>query len=364
MSPARLRRNRWMTALRGAGLILGLGALSPAAAPAGAQSPAPIEIKVVGGLAGVSQYVRYEAPFWSQRVPGLTGGRVRAEITPFDRAGIRGQEMLQFLRLGVVPFGTVLLALASGDEPEVGAVDLPMLNPDIATLRQTVQLWRPQLESLLHDRYGIRMLAVYAYPAQVMFCDRPFTGLDDLAGRRVRVSSVAQSELMESLRAIPVVTPFAEIVPAIKAGVVECAITGTLSGNAIGLHLVTTHIARAAISWGVSIFGASEAAWAALPEEVRTALKTGLTELETEIWRGAEEETADGLACNVGRPECRGGTSGHMIIVEDQPQEQLRRQEFLTTTVLPAWIQRCGSECAETWNRLVGQARGLRAKAE
>lgn len=340
--------------------LMGLGLVAAAAA----QNPAPIEIKVVGGLASVSQYVRYEAPFWAQRVPSLTGGRVRADIAPFDRTGIRGQEMLQFMRLGVVPFGTVLLALASGDEPELGAVDLPMLNPDLATLRQTVQLWRPQLESLLQDRYGIRMLAVYVYPAQVMFCDRPFAGLDDLAGRRVRVSSVGQSELMTSLRAVPVVTPFAEIVPAIRAGIVECAITGTLSGNTIGLHQVTTHVARTAISWGVSIFGANQAAWAALPEDVRTALKTGLAELEAEIWRGAEQETSDGLACNAGLPDCRGGTPGRMVIVEDQPREQRRRQEFLTTTVLPAWIQRCGNECAETWNRLIGQARRLLARTE
>ena len=100
---------------------------------------------------------------------------------PFDRSGIRGQEMLQLMRLGVVPFGTVLLALASADEPELNAIDLPMLNPDIATLRQTVSLWRPRIETLLRERYGIRLLAVYTYPAQVIFCQRAFTGLGDLA---------------------------------------------------------------------------------------------------------------------------------------------------------------------------------------
>ena len=158
---------------------------------------------------------------------------------PFDRSGIRGQEMLQLMRLGVVPFGTILLALASADEPELNALDLPMLNPDIATLRRTVTLWRPRIETLLRERYGIRLLAVYTYPAQVMFCQQAFTGLGDLAGRRVRVSSVGQSELIEALGATPVVTPFAEIVPAIRGGVVQCAITGTLSGNAIGVHEVT-----------------------------------------------------------------------------------------------------------------------------
>ena len=346
--------------LLAAGLLAGL----PGALPAAAEDPPPIQIKVVGGLAAISQYVRYEAPFWTEKVPGLTNGQVRAEIAPFDRSGIRGQEMLQLMRLGVVPFGTVLLALAAADEPELNAIDLPMLNPDIASLRQTVSLWRPRIETLLRERYGIRLLAVYTYPSQVMFCQQAFTGLGDLAGRRVRVSSVGQGELIEALGAVPVVTPFAEIVQAVRDNVVQCAITGTLSGNAIGLHEVTTHVSRVAISWGVSIFGANERAWSALPAEDRAAIATGLTTLQEDVWRAAEQETEDGLRCNAGRPDCAAGTRGRMTIVEDRPQDRARRQQLLTDFVLPAWVQRCGGDCAETWNGIMARARGIQARAD
>ena len=332
--------------------------------PAAAEGPPPHQVKVVGGLASISQYVRYEAPFWTDKVPGLTNGRIRAEIAPFDRSGIRGQEMLQLMRLGVVPFGTVLLALAAADEPELNAIDLPMLNPDIATLRQTVALWRPRIEALLRDRYGIRLLAVYTYPSQVIFCEQAFSGLSDLAGRRVRVSSVGQGELIEALGAVPVVTPFAEIVQALRDNVVQCAVTGTLSGNAIGLHQVTTHVSRVAISWGVSIFGANERAWAALPAEDRSAISAGLATLQEEIWRGAEQETEDGLRCNAGRPDCVTGTRGRMTVVEDRPQDRAKRHQMLTDSVLPAWVQRCGSDCAETWNGIMAQPRGIQARAD
>src|SRR5688572_22190667 len=74
----------------------------PPAPPPGtqaAQSPqAPAErmqLRIVGGLAGVNQYTRHEAPFWTDELPRRTQGRYTAEIVPFDRAGIRGQEMLQ-----------------------------------------------------------------------------------------------------------------------------------------------------------------------------------------------------------------------------------------------------------------------------
>src|SRR3712207_6545742 len=68
------------------GLLLA-GPLLLAAGPEGAgDAPPPIKLKVAGGLADLGQYVRHEQPFWSQRVPEITGGRVRAEIAPFDRS--------------------------------------------------------------------------------------------------------------------------------------------------------------------------------------------------------------------------------------------------------------------------------------
>lgn len=336
-------------------------AASPPPAPA---AGAPIQLRIVGGLADISQYVAFEAPFWTRRVPEITGGRVRADIAPFDRSGIRGQEMLQLMRLGVVPFGTVLLAVAAADEPELNGVDLPVLNPDMAALRRTTALWRPRLAEMLRERYGVELLAIYAYPSQVLFCRRPFSGLSDLMGRRVRTSSVAQSELIGALGGVPVVTTFAEIVPAIRNGVVECAITGTLSGNAIGLHEVTTHVSRLAITWGVSFFGANRDAWQALPAEVRESLRAGLRTLEEEIWQAADRQTEDGLMCNAGRPTCREGRPGRMTIVEERWQDESRRLVLLQETVLPGWLQRCGPECAESWNRHIAPTLGIWAKPD
>ena len=168
----------------------------------------PIHLKIVGGLAGVSQYERLEKPFWQHRIEALSKGRIKAEIHPFDASGLPGEEMLQLMHLGVVPFGTALLAVVSGDEPELNAVDLPALNPDMRALRNTVGLYRAHLQQILRTKFGIELLAIYTYPAQVIFCVRPFIGLGDLSRRRVRTSSVGQSEMMTSLGAIPVTDAF------------------------------------------------------------------------------------------------------------------------------------------------------------
>lgn len=334
------------------------------AAARSAATAMPIRLRIVGGLGGVSQYVRYEEPFWRRRIPEVTGGRVLPEIAPFDRSGIRGPEMLQLIRLGVVPFGNAPLALASAEEPEVNAADLPGINPDIAALRRAVDLYRPHLEALLAERYGIELLALYTYPAQVVFCRRPFGGLADLAGRRIRTSSVAQSELVAAIGGIPIVIAFAETVAAIRSGVVECAITGTLTGNAVGLHEVTSHVHAMAINWGLSVFGANRAAWAGLPRDLRDLLRRELAELEHAIWDAAEHETRDGLACNAGRAECQAGRRGRMTVVPVTPADDARRQRLVSEAVLPRWVQRCGMECANAWNARLGPALGILAQPE
>ena len=174
------------------------------------------------------------------------------------------------------PTATSSSAVAASEDPELSGVDLPVLNPDLATLRRSAALWRPRLTALLRERYGLELLAMYTYPAQVVFCRRPFSGLSDLAGRRVRASSVGQSELLGSLGAVPVVIPFAETVGALRGGVVECAITAAKSGNAVGMHETTSHLSRLAVGWGVSVFVGNRAAWLGLPDEVRTPLRQGI----------------------------------------------------------------------------------------
>jgi len=343
-------------------LLLGLSLTAPLDTARGEEPPPDrIDLKVVGGLADVSQFQRYEQPFWRHRITELTHGRVHAEIQPFDRAGFRAEEMLPLMRLGVAPFGTALIAIVSSEEPEFNAVDLPALNPDIATLRETVRLYRPHLREILRERYDVELLAVYTYPAQVTWCTRPFNSLSDLAGRRVRTSSVGQAEMFEALGATSVVIPFAEIVPAMKAGVVECAVTGTLPGNNIGLPQVTTHVHAMAVTWGVSVFGANAAAWEALPPDIRQTIRDGLAQLEAEIWASADRETGEGLKCNAGLPGCVNGTPGHMTVVPVTAEDIALRRKLLTDTVLPRWVDRCGPDCTAAWNKYLGPAMGIMA---
>lgn len=360
---------------------LGLGAppaalAQPAAAPgagparshAGAgvaarPAKAAYRLRIVGGLGGLNQYTRQEEPFWSRELSRLSDGRFEAEIVPFDRAGVPGTEMLRLLQLGVVPFGTTLMSSFTAQYPEYTAPDLAGLNPDIATLKMTLAAFRPYLTKALREQHGVEALAMYVYPAQVVFCKRPLRSLDQLEGRRTRVSSSTQADFVSALGGVPVLTGFAQIVPSLNTGNTECAITGTMSGNTLGLPSVTTHVHSLPVTWGLAVFGANQAAWQALPADLRALLSRQLPRLEAAIWEESERETSDGMACNRGAASCAGGRKGAMVVVPVSQQDERKRQEILESTVLPRWIQRCGTRCAEVWDRTIGPARGLAVPA-
>lgn len=344
----------WLAAALAASMLVCAG-------PAAAQAPVAQRLRVVGGLASVHQYVRHEEPFWSKELLRLSGGKFDADIVPFERAGVPGGDILRLLQLGVVPFGTAILTTLSSQYPEYNAPDLAGLNLDMASLKRSLAAFRPYLEKTLRERHGVELLAVYVYPAQVVFCKQAMASMADLKGRRVRVSSATQADFVEALGGVPVLTSFAQLMANMVSGNTECAFTGTMSGNTLGLHEITTHVHALPVTWGLSVFGANQAAWDALPTDLRTLLRRELPKLEAAIWLESERETAEGLACNKGSKACGNGRLGRMQEVPISALDQRRNEEIFRSTVLPRWLERCSGSCAEVWNQTVGPVRGVLA---
>jgi TRAP-type C4-dicarboxylate transport system substrate-binding protein len=357
-----LRRLGLHSRTRWARLAAGVGVAACLAAGAGAAgAPPPLHLHIVGGLGSLKVFTEHERPFWETELGRLSGGRYTAEIVPFDRAGIRAQEVLTLVQLGAVPFATVQVSGGIKD-PELSAPDLSGLNPDMAAMRRSVAAFRPHLEEVMRKRYRIEVLALYVYPAQVLFCKKPLSGLKDVAGLRVRTSGPAQADWIEALGGKAVTTGFNDIVPFLDRDEIDCAVTGTMSGNIIGLPDVTTYIHPMAISWGLSMFAANGAAWNALPADLRALLRRELPRVERDVWNESERDTADGIACNTGAPACKEGKPGAMVAVPASAADERLRRQIFAATVLPRWLQRCGPQCVGVWNRTLAASTGITAR--
>jgi TRAP-type C4-dicarboxylate transport system substrate-binding protein len=359
-SPA-MQYRTWLIALC-LQMIMG-GAVGQATTDKGVAQAAPAtqRVRVVGGLARMHQYSQHEEPFWTRELPRLSGGRYGGDIVPIDSAGVSGSDALDLIKLGVIGLGTIMLASGTPDEPLLGAPDLAGLNADLAAQRRAVQAYRPTLERALRDGHGIELLAVYTYPAQMLFCNAPVVRLEDLRGRRVRTLGVAQSDLVQALGGIPVTLPFDQVFANLRNGNVHCVITAGMSAHAIGLYGVTTHLYPLPLGWGISVFVAQRAVWEALPADLRSLLRTELPRLEQRIWDAAERDSVEGIACNAGRQPCSSGTRGAMTVPPVHPGDAQRLREALRGVVLPRWVQRCGAACARAWNATLAPSAGIEA---
>lgn len=317
----------------------------------------PKSLRVIGGLAGVNQYLRHEEPFWTQKLASLSGGRFTATIVPFDRAGVPGAEMLRLMELGVLPFGTILMSAIAAQYPQYMAVDLPGLNPDMASLRRNVAAFRPYLRKALKEEHGIEMLALYVYPAQMLFCKQPMQRLESVAGRRVRVSSPGQADFVSALGATPVHTSFAQMRHALETDMADCAITGSMSGYSVGLHRLTQYLYPMPVTWGMAIFAANQGAWEALSPDLRALLLREMPKLERSIWDEAERETAEGVACSSGAPQCSLADKGQMTVVAVKPEDERKRRAIFESAVLKSWLRRCTAGCGDIWAGTIGAAR-------
>jgi TRAP-type C4-dicarboxylate transport system substrate-binding protein len=313
-----------------------------------------VHLKVVGGLGATIQFKNFEEPFWSKQLSERSNGKITAEVTPWDQFGIKGPELLQFTRLGAIVISTVSLSQIASEDPEAAAVDLAGLNPDIPTLRRSIQAYLPTLRDVYRTRYGLELLAIWSYPAQVMFCNRALTGLSDLEGVKVRVASGMHSDFVEGLGGVGVTVPFDGLMDGLKKHVADCAITGAMSGYRLGLYNATTELDPITVSWGPYVLFVNRSAWQRFSPETREFLSAQIDELGDRLWQAAERETEEGIACLTGGA-CSAGPAAHMKLVPTSDKdEKAVRQSFLNT-VSPRWAARCGAACVKNWNETVGR---------
>ena len=344
--------------LTAAGAVGALAAF--AALPASAQDLPKTKVNVIGTWANLSIYKEREFPFWTRTIPEKSNGAVSAEIRAFTEMGLKGGEVFRLMGQGVIEFGSTVLGYVAGDDPENEAVDLAGFSADIDVAREVSEAWKPTLAELYEKKHGIKLLAVFPFHAQVLYCRGAISGLEDLKGKKVRTFSKSLSEFVEALGGTGVNIPFGEVVPALQKGVADCAITGALSGNLAKWFEVTDHIYALPVGWSMVMHGVSLKAWNRLPKPVQAFLEKEIGAWEDGVWAAANQETMTGIACNTAG-DCKGGNPAKMKLVPVSAADEVRRKTIMETVIVPKWAKRCGSGCVAKWNGTVGKIVGIKA---
>ena len=338
-----------------------LAALLCAAPVAWAQELPKTSLQVVGGFSNLTAYQEYEQPFWTKTVPELSKGQVQARIKGLNEMGLKGPELLRLMGQGVIQFGTAPLSYFAADDPINEAVDLAGISPDVKTARAVTAAFEPIYAKHYSQNGNVKLLGVSTYPAQVLFCNAPISGLADLKGKKVRTAGRTQSEFVQALGGNSVTMAFGEVVPALQNKVVDCAITGTLSGYSAKWYEVSTHLYALPISWSQVLHAVNQKTWDSFDPALQSFLQTHIETMVNDIWDAAARQTQEGYDCNTGSAACPYEVKGHMTLVQPSQADRELLRKVTVETTLPKWAQRCSAQCVADFNNTIGQVIGLQA---
>ena len=137
---------------------------------------------------------------------------------------------------------TLWWSFASGELPLSEAGDLPAAYPKGVDAKKGSEAFLPELQKAMIEKFNVIPLNHFANTAQQIYCkDAMPDGIRSLKGRKIRTVGAALSQMFKAFGAEPVQVPFAEVYTALERGVLDCARTGTTSGNNARWHEVTAY---------------------------------------------------------------------------------------------------------------------------
>ena len=326
-------------------------------------SPALAEdLSVVGSWSGLPLHKEFEAPFWSEKLPAASGGKINVALTTHNQMNLGVGDVFRLLGDGVYDVAMTVADYAVADAPELEGLDVPLLALTADEARAMVDAARPMVEDIYNKRFNSHVLAIAPYPPQVLFCNAEINGLDDLAGKKVRGSGRMTTLFLEALGAEGVNVAFSEVPGALQKGVVDCAITGAGSGYSAGWWEVSTHLLPIPLGgWDSVVTAINSDKWNALDADTQALIATQIaTEFEAPAWAAAQGALDNDVACLTGNGACASGDARSMTLVAVSDADFAKAREVLVGKVLPDWAERAGGDWAERWNGSVGAVVGVK----
>ncbi|EPX85682.1 TRAP transporter substrate-binding protein [Salipiger mucosus] len=334
-------------------IATGAAALAVLAVPAGAESLRVMGQPVATGL--IQENV--EQPFFENfaEETGLEG--YTADYQPVDVTGIKDTEQLRILKDGLFDIVSLRLSQVSRDEPTILGLDLVGLNPDYETGRETVEAFAPVVDEQLQAKFNTKLLGVWPFGPQVLFCEPEIGSLADLEGLKVRVYDQNLAEFVSLVGGTPVPIGFPEVQQSLARGVVDCAITGPSSANSAGWPEVSSFTLPIAFQLAMNGYGINLDTWNAMSPEEQEKLQGAFDSLVGRIWDYSEELFVDAVNCNTGTEPCETGTMYDLTLVEPTAEDKELVGTAVPNVSFPAWKEVCDAVnpgCSEAWLETVG----------
>jgi TRAP-type C4-dicarboxylate transport system substrate-binding protein len=308
-----------------------------------------------------------EQPFFSQ-LKVTTGLPFKVTYRPLDSTGLKDTYQLQMLMSGDFDLVSLRFIQNSTVEPSLTGIDLLGLSQDYATAKKIIDVYSSTIDRHLQKRFKAKLLGIWTFGSQQIFCNKPIRRLEDLKGLKVRVASSTLSPLVSELGGTPAVVPFDQVRDALAIGLVDCAVTSAASANYAGWTEQTRFAFPISVHFGLNGYAISLKKWNSLSLSQQRVLEAAFKTYLDDLWRYSEDLQADSISCTTGGP-CRRGKPYNLHLVKPSQHDLWLLRDISLRKVVPVWGKECDRVhpgCFKEWQRKVEpivlsqQAKGVR----
>lgn len=262
-----------------------------------------------------------------------TAGRIDIATFPLGQLGGE-RSMASQVQSGGLPIAGITTAVLQNFVPEVAALDLPFLFPNLATAHATVD--DPEVQKRLWSyapKKGFVAIGWVEDGLRNFFAKKPVRTPADLKGVKIRVmESPAYLATLEALGASPVGIPFPEVYNALQTGVIDAAEASMLVGSMMKFPEVTKQVTRVDYALTEGIIVVNREYWEAL------------SPADQQIFREAAA-----LCTRINR-EVNAALVAKMPKVELSVEEYLKSKGAEVVTLTPAERQAFRAATAPVWD--------------
>ncbi len=272
-----------------------------------------------------------------------------------DRYGLVDSHQLDAIRDGRLDMISLRFMQNAQKEPGLGGVDLPGMNPDFKTARRVAEAYGPTLDRYLQTTYGARLLGLWSFGPQVLFCKAPIARIDDIRGRKVRVASPSLATVVESLQGTAVILSFGETKEALKQDLINCAVTSAASADFDDWSAHTNYYYPLTFQFGFNGYVISNRKWNSLSRDQQQRLSRAFKTQIDQVWNYSERRQQEAEACLTQGP-CTNRKPRQLKHVAVHPKEMGNLRVISRQVAVPRWMELCDKVhrgCSEDWKRTV-----------
>lgn len=315
-----------------------------------------IKLKVVGQPRSTGLIANeVEQPFFLN-LKSNTGLPINVDFKTLDQIGVKDTYQLQMMKDGLFDLVSLRLIQNIQNEISINGLDVVGLNLNFEKLRTLANAYAPVVDKNLQDKYKVKLLGLWTFGPQEVFCSKPIHRLSDFKGLKVRVQSEPMADFLKSFDAIPAIIPFEETFSALKINLIDCAITSAGSADSAGWLNFVQYYIPISISSGVNGYAIALSKWDLLNQEQQEKLQKAFDSHINNMWQFSENLYLEQQNCMLSKDSCK--REKYNLKKIELPKEDIVRVNHLLKTIsLKNWFELCNKEypqCEAEWLRLAG----------